>query len=194
MSRKLSHTQKLVGIAILAAASLIISSFSFPIIPAVPFLKMDFGDIPILLSMLAYGPLPGVLTAFLRSLMHYLLTGGEGGLPIGDFAAFIASVSLTLPIYYSLRRFGFTLSGRAVGVLSGSLSLTASLSLLNYFVLLPLYQMVMNFQVGSVQAYLVGAVVPFNIIKAIIVSMVFYLVYRLMRPWMEKNFLSSRLS
>lgn len=194
MYQRQSRTQKLVGVSVLAAASLIISFFSFPIIPAVPFLKMDFGDIPILLGMFAYGPGWGVLIAFLRSFMHYLFTAGEGGIPIGDFAAFIASVSWTLPIFFTLKRWGSNKLSQIGAGLSGAFSLTAVLSALNYFVLVPVYQAVMNFDVGPMRDYLVGAVIPFNMAKGIIVSLVFFAVWKVMRPWIEKQYSSRNAS
>lgn len=192
MSRTFGQTQKLVTIAVLAAASLIISFFSFPIIPAAPFLKMDFADIPILLATFSYGPLAGIGTAFIRSCLHYILTAGEGGLPIGDFAAFVASVSFSLPIYYTFKRFGFTFKGRLLGMIAASGSLTLALSFLNTFVLLPLYQWVMDFSIESIQAYLVGAVIPFNLLKGMSVSLVFFLLYRLLRPWLLKKIACSQ--
>lgn len=188
MSKTMRQTHTLVGVAVLAAASLIISFFSFPLIPAVPFLKMDFGDIPILLGMFAYGPGPGIAIAGLRSLLHYFLTMGEGGFPIGDLAAFIASISLTLPLYYSVRRFGDGIQAKVIGTATASISLTLVLSLLNYFVLIPTYQAVMNLDVGPMATYLVGAVLPFNLARGIIVSIVFFLIWRVMQPWMERRF------
>lgn len=194
MYQRQSRTQKLVGVSVLAAASLIISFFSFPLIPAVPFLKMDFGDIPILLGMFAYGPGWGILIAFLRSFLHYLFTAGEGGIPIGDFAAFISSVSLTLPIFFTLNKWGSQKLSQIGASLSGALSLTAVLSVLNYFVLIPIYQAVMNFDVGPIRDYLVGAVIPFNMAKGFIVSLVFFAVWKVMKPWIERQYSSRNAS
>ncbi|MDO5456864.1 MAG: ECF transporter S component [Atopococcus tabaci] len=190
MYQRQSRTQKLVGVSVLAAASLIISFFSFPIIPAAPFLKMDFGDIPILLGMFAYGPGWGIIIAFLRSFMHYLFTAGEGGIPIGDFAAFIASVALTLPIFFILKNWGSKKLTQISAGLSGAVSLTIVLSALNYFVLIPVYQAVMNFDVGPMRDYLVGAVIPFNMAKGLIVALVFFAVWKVMKPWIERQYSS----
>lgn len=194
MYQRQSQTQKLVGVSVLAAASLIISFFSFPLIPAVPFLKMDFGDIPILLGMFAYGPGWGILVAFLRSFLHYLFTAGEGGIPIGDFAAFISSASLTLPIFFTLNKWGSQKLAQIGASVSGALSLTVVLSALNYFVLVPLYQAVMNFDVGPMRDYLVGAVIPFNMAKGFIVSLVFFAVWKVMKPWIERQYSSRNAS
>ncbi|WP_343754219.1 ECF transporter S component, partial [Alkalibacterium iburiense] len=91
-----NKTKRLVGIAMLASLAWIISMLSFPLLPGVPFLKVDFSDLAILFGMYVYGPLAGVAIAFIRSLLSYAQTGGEMGFPIGDTAAFIASLSFTL--------------------------------------------------------------------------------------------------
>ncbi|MEN2280467.1 ECF transporter S component, partial [Enterococcus faecalis] len=64
---------------------------AFPIMPSFSFLKIDFIDIPILLGMFLYGPLAGVITAFVRSLLHLFLTGLAPQNLVGVFARFLAS-------------------------------------------------------------------------------------------------------
>ncbi len=189
---KKETTRNLVISAMLGAVALVLSFLSFPIIPAVPFLKIDFGDIPILLGMFAMGPKEGVFINLVRWVLHYLLTGGEAGIPIGDTAGFIASLSLTLPLYYAIKHLGLNIRGRVVGTVASSLSLTVVLSLLNYYVLAPAYMALMNLDVGPMREYLLGAVVPFNLIKGVIVSVAFYVVWAAISPWVEKKFVNSR--
>lgn len=69
-----NKVQKMVSIAMLAAIGTVLQFVAFPIMPAFSFLKIDFSDIPILLGMFLYGPLAGVITAFVRSLLHLFLT------------------------------------------------------------------------------------------------------------------------
>ncbi|MGH2248474.1 ECF transporter S component, partial [Enterococcus faecalis] len=73
---------------------------AFPIMPAFSFLKIDFSDIPILLGMFLYGPLAGVITAFVRSLLHLFLTGLAPQNMVGDFASFFASSIFTFPTFF----------------------------------------------------------------------------------------------
>lgn len=190
---KKETTRNLVISAMLGAVALILSFLSFPVIPAAPFLKIDFGDIPILLGMFAMGPKEGVLINLVRWVLHYLLTGGEAGIPIGDTAGFIASLSLTLPLYYSIKYLGLNLKGRMVGTVVSSLSLTTVLSILNYFVLVPAYMAVMNLDVGPMREYLLAAVIPFNLVKGILVSVAFYVVWAAISPWVEKKFANSKV-
>ncbi|MEO2873773.1 ECF transporter S component, partial [Lacticaseibacillus paracasei] len=63
-----SKVHRLVGIALLAAIGYVLMMFSFPIIPAFPFLKLDLSDLVVLLGGLLYGPAGGIGVAFIRSL------------------------------------------------------------------------------------------------------------------------------
>ena len=74
-----NKVQKMVSIAMLAAIGTVLQFVAFPIMPAFSFLKIDFSDIPILLGMFLYGPLAGVITAFVRSLLHLFFTAKYGG-------------------------------------------------------------------------------------------------------------------
>lgn len=182
-----SNTKKMVGIAMLAALATILISFGFPIIPGVSFLKVDFSDIPVLIGMFLYGPVGGTMVAFIRSLLHYIQTGGDAGYPIGDTASFIASVAYTLPIYLIMKSKVNNTKTIIFANIVGSLSLAVILTLVNYFFLLPLYLKVLNFSVGPIRDYILMGVIPFNIIKGAIVSTVFIMLYAKLKTWLQRN-------
>lgn len=171
------RNKTLVTVAILGALAWVISMFSFPLLPSAGFLKIDFSDLVILLGMNLLGLWPGVMIALIRSLLSYLVSFGEMGFPIGDTAAFIASLSFTIPIYFIKQKKESFRWHQGVASLGGTISLTVTLTVLNYFVLFPLYQKVMGLNLGSVFDYLLLAVIPFNLLKGAIVSLLFFLVY-----------------
>src|SRR5699024_8766395 len=180
------RTKKLTVIGILAAVAWVISQFSFPILYWAPFLKIDFSDIPILLGMYVYGPLAGTAIAAVRSLLSYISSGGEAGFPIGDTTAFIGTLSLTLPIYYVIKN---KVSNKKKSILAGSLattSLTLTMAILNWLVVAPLYIRVMGFSVGPMREYLTLSVIPFNLIKGIVVSFVFFIVFYQVQEYLNK--------
>ncbi|MBP1040619.1 ECF transporter S component [Vagococcus sp. BWB3-3] len=182
-----SKTQKMVGVAMLAAIGYLLMFLAFPVIPLFPYMKVDFSDIPILIGTYLFGPIAGITTAFLRSVIHFVTTGGDVANLIGDVTSFVASVAFVLPVYFITKksRSKFSLiSGLAVGVLS----LTVVMSVMNYFVTLPLYLKVMNFDVGMAYTkYIVTVVVPFNLIKGAIISTVFLGVHAKLLPWLSKK-------
>ena len=180
------RTKKLTVIGILAAVAWVISQFSFPILYWAQFLKIDFSDIPILLGMYVFGPLAGIAIAAIRSLLSYITTGGEAGFPIGDTTAFIATMSLTLPIYYSLKG---KVSSKKKSIFAGvgaTISLTTAMSILNWLVVAPLYVKIMGFSVGPMREYLTLSVIPFNLAKGIIVSTVFFVIFYQLEGYLTK--------
>lgn len=185
-----SKTQKMVGIAILGALAVIIQQLSFPIFPIAPFLKIDFADVPVLLGMFAYGPASGIGIAFVKSVINYLLSGGEAGIPIGDISNFIATVAMILPVYYALKILGNTVKGKIVGLVGGAVGLTVVMSLVNYFIMLPMYIAVMDFPLptDTLFEYVLVVIAPFNVIKAALVIGVFYIVWRALEPWVRRTF------
>lgn len=180
------RTRKIVVIGILAALAWIISQFSFPLLPWAPFLKIDFSDIPVVLGMYIFGPLSGIAIAAVRSLLSYVMTGGEAGFPIGDTAAFIATLSYTLPVYYIIRNRAANMKAVLMASSVGTVSLTTVLALLNWLVIAPLYIYVMGFSVGPMREYLTISVIPFNLLKGAFVSIIFFALYSKLHVQLDK--------
>lgn len=180
------RTRKIVVVGILASLAWIISRFSFPILAWAPFLKVDFSDIPILLGMYVFGPMAGIAIAGVRSLLSYVMSGGEAGFPIGDTAAFLATLSYTLPIYYLIKDGQRNMKRTILASGLGTLSLTVVLSALNWAFIAPMYMKVMGFSVGPMREYLTISVIPFNLLKGAFVSIVFFALYSKLYNYLEK--------
>ena len=187
-----NKVQKMVSIAMLAAIGTVLQFVAFPIMPAFSFLKIDFSDIPILLGMFLYGPLAGVITAFVRSLLHLFLTGLAPKNMVGDFASFLASSIFTLPIFYFFGKKKNIRTNRIVGLVSGILALTIFMSIANYFVITPIYLQLygvttQQFLGTSLASYVAIGIVPFNLIKGLLVSGVFLVLHAKLLPWLSKK-------
>lgn len=187
-----NKVQKMVSIAMLAAIGTVLQFVAFPIMPAFSFLKIDFSDIPILLGMFLYGPLAGVITAFVRSLLHLFLTGLAPQNMVGDFASFLASSIFTLPIFYFFGKKKNIRTNRIVGLVSGILALTIFMSIANYFVITPVYLQLygvttQQFLGTSLASYVAIGIVPFNLIKGLLVSGVFLVLHAKLLSWLSKK-------
>ncbi|WP_338348700.1 ECF transporter S component [Enterococcus faecalis] len=187
-----NKVQKMVSIAMLAAIGTVLQFVAFPIMPAFSFLKIDFSDIPILLGMFLYGPLAGVITAFVRSLLHLFLTGLAPQNMVGDFASFLASSIFTLPIFYFFGKKKNIRTNRIVGLVSGILALTIFMSIANYFVITPVYLQLygvttQQFLGTSLASYVAIGIVPFNLIKGLLVSGIFLVLHAKLLPWLSKK-------
>lgn len=187
-----SKVQKMVGVAMLAALGAALQFIDFPLLPSIPFLKVDFSDIPVMVSMFLFGPFAGIVTAFIRSMLHLLMTGPSPQNMVGDIASFLASTMFTLPMYYFFNKGSHKLVNKAAGIITGILLMTVFMSVANYFVITPLYLSLygvsaQEFLGRSMESYIAAGIVPFNLIKGAIISSVFMLFYVKILPWLSRK-------
>lgn len=160
-------------VSILIGLSIILMYFrvNIPIFPQ--FLDYDLSDIPIFFIGLVFSPLWGVLALFIKNLLVCFIIGSFT-FGVGELAGFLM---MTPFIFIGSSLFN-RLSGYKKYVLSylcSTLSLIISAVFLNYFVILPLYSRVLEVDIveiigGSTMfGFLAFVIVPYNIIKSIIV-------------------------
>jgi len=186
----MSKTQKLTKISILAAAAYLIMFLEFPL-PLFPdFLKIDLSDVPALFAAFAFGPIFGVVVEALKNLLH-LITKSGGTLGIGEFANFIVGSSLVYTAGALYKR-DKTKKGAVLSLISGVLVMTVVASVANYYVFLPLYEKVLHFPIKAVveitskvnkavvdlNTLIVYSIMPFNLIKGTIASIVTFVLYK----------------
>lgn len=187
-----TKVQKMITISMLSAVATVLQFFDFPVFPAFSFLKIDFSDIPIMIGMFLLGPFAGIATAFIRSLLHCFLSGATPQNFIGDSASFLATLCFTFPIYGCMKYGKHQKISKLVGLISGTLALTIFMSLANYFVITPFYLQLwgisaQEFLGMSLAKYLAIGIIPFNLIKGSLVSMVFVLIHAKLLPWIASK-------
>lgn len=179
----------IVSIAMLGSISAILMLFNFPI-PLFPnFLLIDFSDIPALIAALVFGPLAGVLVEFIKNALNYLTVGSATGVPVGQMSNFLAGIFFIIPTYYLYKKLT-TRKGMSLALVVGSVTMGLIMSILNYYVILPAYTMFLNSPAMSASAtrqLIVTAILPFNIIKGIVMSAVFFVLFTRMHRWIIKN-------
>ncbi|KRK75235.1 integral membrane protein [Companilactobacillus alimentarius DSM 20249] len=173
MGKSLDKFHELIGVAVFAALGTILMFFEFPVLFWLPFLKIDLSDVVTLIGTFAFVPVGGTLIALIKSMVHVIVTGsGVAGL-IGNGSAFVGAVSLLLPFNY------FWKKGKKISaIVFGTIVMTIVMSILNYFVVMPLYMNVIGMKLNmSLAEYVATGVVPFNIVKALIISIAVMIVY-----------------
>ncbi|EZH67076.1 hypothetical protein DH09_03835 [Bacillaceae bacterium JMAK1] len=182
-----TKTFQLVSYAILGAMGTAFMFISFPI-PFLPanFLSLDFSEIPVLLAAILFSPVAGIAVAGVKIALYTLFMGA--GDPIGMVTNFMASLAFVLPIAYIYRRFRTTKS-LVLGIGVGTVSLTVILSVLNYFIFLPAYVWLvgMDLSSGMMLTMVLGGILPFNLIKGIVVGAVFVPVFLKLYPLLKKQ-------
>ena len=80
--------------------------------------------------------------------------------------------------------------GLAVSLIVGTLFMAVFMSILNYVAILPAYTLLLGWPAmsGSVlKETIVLGILPFNVIKGLIVALVFLLLYSRMHVWINKQ-------
>ena len=185
-----SSARRVAYIGIFAAIGAILVYFEFPLPFAPGFYELDFSFVPELICSFSLGPVAGVVCALVKELLKLLLRGTTTAF-VGDLSNFVMGCSFILPasvIYYAKK----SRKSAVIGMGVGTLVLTAFGSVFNAFYLLPafsaLYGMPMEAIIGagtdinpainSVSTLVLFAVVPFNLLKGVLVSVITFLLYK----------------
>ena len=189
-TRKLSGARYISVVAMCAALSGLLMLLEIPLFFAPSFYKVDLSELPVLFCGFYLGPVAGVICEMLKVLIKLLLKGTTTAF-VGDFANFAVGCALVLPatiIYYATK----TKKGAIAGMITGTLFMTVFGSAFNAIYLLPkfseLYGIPMEALVGmgqqvnpaidSIGKLVLFAVVPLNILKGTVVSLLTFLLYK----------------
>lgn len=183
-------------ISLLAAISVLLMFVETPLPLFPPFLKLDVSEIPALLAAFSMGPLAAVYVCLVKNALHlpYSQTAG-----VGELANFLVGAAFVVPagiVYAKNKTQRFAL----FGLLAGGLSMTAAAAVLNYWVLIPLYLKVLgipqtkiiawghsaNARIIDLPTFIAFGIVPFNIIKSILLSFAALIVYKRVSPVLHR--------
>jgi riboflavin transporter len=184
-----NRVQKISLIGILAGLGAVLMAFIQIPYPPVPFLRIEFSDVVVLLAFLIYGWKEAAFVGLLKALVNALVLGPVGPIAIGQISAFIASMSYVLGLALVLKYLVRTPS-LVRGILIVSL-VTSVMVGVNYFFVTPIYfgawtylgvrewLNLSSFGLSGTGSYLWTIVVvytPFNILKGIAVMTVYFIV------------------
>ena len=197
--RQLSPARRVSYIAMFAAIASVLMLIEIPLFFAPPFYKIDLSEIPILICTFYLGPVAGVVCELLKIFLKLLMKGTTTAF-VGDFANFFVGCALVLPasIVYHVKK---SRKSAIVGLVIGTLVMTVFGSFFNGVYLLPkfsqLYGMPLeaiiamgtevNGAIHSVSTLVLFAVVPFNVLKGIVVSFVTLILYKRVEKLLFRN-------
>ncbi|QXE00771.1 ECF transporter S component [Terribacillus sp. DMT04] len=183
-----SNLTKTITIALMGAISMVLMLLNFPL-PMLPaYLKIDFSEVPVLLAALLFSPMAGVAVEAIKNLLYLIFTGA--GDPVGVVANFLAGMMFVLPVAYFYHTFKASKRTLVSGLATGTVVMAIGMGLLNYFVVLPLYIMFAGYPSMSPEAKwlaVTAGIVPFNLIKGIIIAIVFVPLFAKLKPWFAKR-------
>lgn len=180
---KNTKVKVMVSIGMLSSIAYLLMLLNFPL-PFFPnFLFVDFSDIPPLIAALIFGPIAGILVELIKNILNYIVTGSPTGIPVGHIANFLAGIFFILPTYYLYSRLK-TRKGMTLALIAGTFTMAVMMSILNYFFILPFYTALLKFP--DMRNLVVPSILPFNILKGVMMSAIFMLLFIRMQAWIHK--------
>lgn len=189
-----SPARRVAIVGMFSAISGVLMYFEVPLWFAPSFYELDFSEIPVLICGFSMGPVAGVVAEFCKVLIKLFLKGTSTAF-VGDLANFMVGCALILPatiLYYRKKSKKMAITGLIVG----TVVMTVFGSAFNGMYLIPKFSQLfglpleaivsmgtaINPAISSVWTLVLFAVVPFNLLKGAIVSIVTLLLYKHISP------------
>lgn len=171
---KESRLNKQIKITLLGAIAFMLMYFDFPVLPIFPWLKIDLSDVPALMGAFAFGPMVGIIIELLKNIFIIVVKGTQTGF-VGEFANFLVGISMVVPaaVIYNKNK---TKKSAIIGMIVGAISIEVIGVLANVYILLPAYGMKMTAQ--ALIQYITLGLLPFNGIKALMISIITFVLYK----------------
>ena len=192
-------TREIVTIGMLGAIAVVLMLFEIPLPFVPPFYEIDFSEVPVLVGCFALGPVAGILIEFVKILLN-LVINGTATAGVGELANFCIGCSFCIPagIIYKRKK---TKKGAMIGLISGTLIMTFLGCFINAYIMLPTYAKAfkipiegliemgtkVNASITDLFTFVMFAVVPFNLLKGVLVSIIVILIYKKISPIIKRH-------
>ena len=181
MNNQKTQSVKLAKMAMLVALSIVlVVIIHFPIFPAVAFLEYDPADIPILIGAFAFGPVAGIVLTIVTSIIQGLTVSAASGM-YGIIMHIIATSVLVLVAGLIYRK-NKTKKAAVIGLIAGTLAMTVVMFFAN-MVITPMFT---GMPLAAIME-LMPFILLFNMVKAGINSIVTFVLYKRISPFLHKE-------
>ena len=189
---KNQNVHKITITAIMGAVGFILMLLEFPLAFIIPsFIKLDFSELPALITAFAIGPWWGVIVCLIKNVLH-LFTGSTAG--VGELSNFVLGaifVFIAGIIYKKKKTRASALTGSLVGAVTMAVVSVAT----NYFFVYPIFAKMLIPMDAIIAMYsailpkvdtLIEALLifnlPFNLAKGLIEAAMCFAVYKKLSP------------
>ncbi len=168
---KLNLRKTIIMAMLVAIAVVSLYVIRTPLLPAAPFLEYDIADVPVLIGTMLFGPTAGLVILVITSLIQALTVSASSGI-IGFLMHVCASGVLVITsglIYKKIKN----KKGLVLGLSVGSILMTVAMIPIN----LIFTGIFLGVGVKTVVGMLMPAIIPFNLIKAVLNSVLTFVLF-----------------
>ncbi len=188
----------LVKVAMLGAVSTVLMVFEFPLpFIAPPFYQIDISEVPVLVGAFALGPVAGIAIEGVKVLLNLVINGTVTAF-VGEIANFLTGVAFVFPAAWVYERHKSRKTAIWGLFIGGALMLLLG-CFLNAYILLPAYGKAFKMPVDAfvnmaaeiwpfidtMFEFVLLCVLPFNLIKVLLVSFITMLIYKPVSPLLK---------
>lgn len=187
---RLNTARTITSVAMFAAIAGVLMMLELPLFFAPSFYKLDLSELPVMICAFYLGPVAGVICEFLKVLIKLLLKGTTTAF-VGDLANFLVGCSFVLPAAVVYQKV-LSKKGAVLALSVGTFVMTVFGSLFNAWFLIPRFAVMyglpleaiiglgtqVNRAITSLSTLVLFAVVPFNLLKGVLVSLLTFLLYK----------------
>ena len=185
-------------IALLSALAGVLMLFETPLWFAPSFYKLDLSELAVMVGGLTMGPVAAALIELMKILLNFVLNGTITG-GVGEVGNLLVGCAFVVPAACVYQKW-HSRKGMIAGMTAGIVCLVLLGSIVNYFILLPVYSVVygqpleafvamgnaLNPAIVDLKTFILFAVAPFNLLKGIIISVLTALLYNRVGKYLEK--------
>ena len=184
----MTKASKITYTAVFAAIATVLMYFEFPIPLMPPFLKVDLSGAVVLIGAFIFGIGPAITMIGIKDLIHLTQSQTAGSGELADFLMLSTLVIVAVLLYRMHKSRKFVV----IGCAAGAVAMACMGMLTNYFLIIPFYvngmgwnldaifQMcaAVNPAIDGMSAYLLFGILPFNLIKGVILTVITMLAYK----------------
>jgi len=191
--QSISTIAKMTLTAMFGALASLLMLLEFPIFFTLPFIKLDFSDVPVILGGYMLGPVWGCVIGGIKIGMNFILNGTMTG-GIGELANLLFTLAYVLPasLIYRVMR---TKKGAVISLLVSTVFASVAAVILDWLVVFPVYMKAFHLDMETILGMATGAnslvkneatlmwlsVFPANMLKYALASVITFFVYSPLR-------------
>ena len=179
MNKKIS-VKMIAKLAMMAAISMVLLLIVRIPFPPAPFLVYDPADVPIYITAFAFGPTAGLVVTLIVCLIQAFMLGGDG---LYGFLMHFVATGVAVLVIGTLYKHKKTKKRAIVCLVVGVLVTLVVMTGMNMLIT-PMY---MGVDMKVVAAMLPTAIIPFNLLKAGLNSVLTFLLYKRLSGFLHNN-------
>ncbi len=123
-------------IGMLSAVSFVLFLLEFPVIPSLSHLKLDFSDVPAMVSGVLFGPVSAVVVELIKNLIELIVKGVGTQMGYGNLMNFLVGCAYVVPfcaLYRKMKK-SEDLKRLSLSCLAGTVTILVVGFFANYFI------------------------------------------------------------